>query len=681
MSNRLSECSSPYLLQHAENPVDWYPWGPEALEKARSENKPIFLSIGYSACHWCHVMNRESFQHKETADILNSLYVNIKVDREERPDLDKLYLQALMLIIGGAGWPLNVWLTPDLKPYHGATYLPHIPRPGVPSLAQQLLYLADAWQKKQSEVEATAERINLVLRQMAEVRVPPLPESTPWLDDAVKGCELQYDDKNGGFGRAPKFPQPLALRYLLLRAIDTQDKELFELVDHTAQSMARGGLFDQLGGGFHRYCVDPEWNVPHFEKMLYDNAQLCAFYAEMYAHTKTPFYKWVVDSLVLWLERDMTLENGGFCSSTDAESEDEEGRAFVWTPEQLAESLDENERQMFASFYSVKSPGNFGKGRSVLTQRKPISRCAKELGWDFELAVKVLESAREKAFEARENRVQPGIDEKAVATWNAQMTSALCLAARLAECADAHDLALKNGAFLLEQFGHKREDGTYPRVWTDGKAYGQALSEDLGAMALAFFDLYELTLHEPWLQKAVELYQELSVEYWSEEKKMAAQTHQSTSDILLRPYVFEDNPTPSGNSFFLECARRYYRLTGDQAAKERLAQGLQKVAPVAQQAPTSFGQVLRTAHLHQASSSDLVLGGTPEQAQPFLQALQGRFLPNLTLCTTTAPGISEELKTGRVAGKAYLCQNFTCGKPCESPDQLALQLSGELASK
>lgn len=606
MANRLSKSSSPYLLQHADNPVDWYPWGPEALEKAKAENKPIFLSVGYSACHWCHVMKRESFEHEQTAAVMNKLYVNIKVDREERPDIDRMYLQSLMLFSGNAGWPLNVWLTPDLKPFHGDSYVPHLPSPGAPSFGQRLLYLADAWKNKQSEVQAAADKVASALERMSDVNALPLPEEIEWIDEAVTQCEMLYDDRHGGFGETPKFPQPMALRFLLRYALDNDDGELFELVDHTAQAMSRGGLYDQLGGGFHRYTVDAEWDVPHFEKMLHDNAELCAFYAELYDHTETPFYKWVVDSLVLWLEREMLLENGGFCSSTDAESEEEEGRAFVWSVDQLDEILDKNERQMFTKFYNVTFAGNFTDGTSVLTQRKPISRCAKELGWDFELAVKILNTAREKAFDARLERVQPGRDEKVIASWNGLMTSALCLAARLTETEDAKELAIQNGEFLLAMFSKPNEDGSYPRVSVDSKAYGQALAEDLGAVALAFFDLYELTLEERWLEKAQELYGVLLKEYWDEEKHLTAQTSPYATDILFRPFSFDDNPAPSGNSLFLECARRFYNYNDDDKAKKILEDGLNKVAPLAMQAPTSFGTLLRTAHLHRSPSLELV---------------------------------------------------------------------------
>jgi uncharacterized protein len=674
MPNRLSECSSPYLLQHAENPVDWYPWGPEALEKAKKEKKPIFLSIGYSACHWCHVMKRESFEHQETADIINKLYIPVKVDREERPDLDQLYLKSLMLIMGNAGWPMNVWLTPDLKPYHGATYLPHVPKPGQASLAQTLLFLSKAWNEKRDEVEASAERVTMVLGQMADVNAPPMPEGTPWLDEAVRGCELAYDDKHGGFGQAPKFPQPLILRFLLLRALDTDDQELFELVDHTAQSMGRGGLYDQLGGGFHRYTVDAKWDVPHFEKMLYDNAQLCSFYAEMYAHTQTPFYKWVVDSLTLWLERDMTLENGGFCSSTDAESEEVEGRAFVWTHDQLGKVLDENERQMFEAFYSVTQEGNFVDHTNVLTQRKPISKCAKELGWDFELSVRVLESAREKAFDARAERPQPARDDKVVASWNGLMVSALCQAARLTQTEDAQDLAIRNGEFLIANLARKSDDGAYPRVWAKGKAYGQALAEDLGALTLAFFDLYELTLEQRWFDKALELYGELTENYWDEKRKLTAQTSPAATDLLMRPYVYEDNPTPSGHSLMLECARRHSHFTGDSRSEDILESGLNKIAPIAKEAPASFGFALRTAHLHSEVGSELVLGGNPAQGEAFLEALVGRLLPQVTVCSASTSGLNKELAKGKKPGQAYFCRERACGLPCSSAEELMEQL-------
>ena len=670
MPNRLIDSPSPYLRQHADNPVDWYPWGPEALQKAKDEQKPIFLSIGYSACHWCHVMKRESFEHEETARIMNECYINIKVDREERPDLDQMYLKSLMLIAGNAGWPMNMWLTPDLKPYHGGTYIPHVAKPGAASLAQQLLFLADAWSKKREEVEAAADRVSLVLQPMSNVAAPPLSKGTPWLDEAVRGCELNYDDKNGGFGQAPKFPQPLILSYLLLRAVHTKDTELFELIDHTAQSMGRGGLYDQLGGGFHRYCVDAAWDIPHFEKMLYDNAQLCSFYAELYAHTKTPFYKWVVDSLVLWLERDMTLENGGFCSSTDAESEQVEGRAFVWTPQQLAEVLDENERQMFSLFYNVTPNGNFLEGTSVLTQRRPISRCAKELGWDFELAVRVLESARDKAFDAREEREQPGRDDKVIASWNGQMVSALCKAARLTSTPDAQELAVKAGDFLLETFAQAQPDGSFPRVWAEGKAYGQALAEDLGALALAFLDLYELTLEDKWFEAARKLDSVLKSDYWDSERKLTAQTSPKTDDLLFRPFPFEDNPTPAGNSFMAELCRRLHQLTGDQESQDILHAILNKVSPIATKAPTSFGLLLRTGHLYDQAPSHLILGGTSEEGQAFLQALQGRLLPATAVASASTPGVSSNLAEGKKAGRAYFCHDYQCKKPVESCKEL-----------
>ena len=673
MSNSLSQAASPYLRQHGSNPVNWEEWGPKAFARAQKEQKPIFLSIGYSACHWCHVMNRESFSHQGTADILNQVYVPVKIDREERPELDKVFIQALMLITGSAGWPANLWLTPDLKPFYGGTYFPHEPKPGVPSFAQQLLFLAKAWKTKQSEVESSAEKVHLALLNMADVQAPALKEGSPWLDEAVQACEAQYDDTSGGFGQTPKFPQAMTLRFLLLRSIESDDRELFELVDHSAQAMGRGGLFDQIGGGFHRYCIDSSWTIPHFEKMLYDNAQLCAFYAEIYAHTKTPFYKWLVDSLVLWLERDMTLENGGFCASTDAEAENLEGGSFVWSRQQLAGVLDENERKMFAAFYDVGDTGNFSERASVLTQRKPISRCAKELGWDFELAVRVLESAREKVFDARAKRIQPKRDEKVIASWNGQMISSLCLAAKLCDTEDPENLALKAGHFLLQYFANKESDGQYPRVFAAESSYGKALAEDLASMVLAFFDLYELTLDALWFQKADELFRELTDKFWDEEKGLSAQSHPDTDDIPFKSYIFEDNAAPSSNSLFLECARRHYRFTGDSKSKETLELGIGKISALAVQAPTSLGFALRTAQLYQSASSTLILNDQPEQLS-FLRATYGKLLPNLSVIRTDTPGINKELIQGDKASKTYLLRNQSKAELITSPSELVTQL-------
>jgi uncharacterized protein YyaL (SSP411 family) len=675
MANRLKDSTSSYLLQHAQNPVDWYPWGPEALEKALTENKPIFLSIGYSACHWCHVMERESFESTRTAEIMNKLFVNIKVDREERPDIDAIYLKAVVLMTGHGGWPTSVWLTPDLKPFYGGTYFPPAPRHGQPSFAQVLLSLALAWRDKREEITTSAQELLDAVARLSELAEPPSPTADDWLDKAVSLCIAQHDDQAGGFGGAPKFPQAMTLRFLLLQAVANQDKELLELVDHSCEAMARGGIYDQLGGGFHRYSVDSHWTVPHFEKMLYDNALLLGLYADLVAHTGKPLYRWIVETLVAWLGREMTLPEGGFASSTDADSEGEEGKFFVWTPQDLALVLDDDERRLFTAYYEITPDGNFEDGQTVLTQKQPLERVAKALGWNLERAVAVLDSARAKALQARQRRMAPARDDKAAASWNAQTVSSLCRAARQAGIVEAQELALRAGRFLKDHFSSPGPHGELCRLVSVGQAQGIAQAEDVGSLVLAFFDLYELTLEDEWLAAALALHERLLKDYWDDNKALTAMTTPRSVDIPLRPFSFEDNATPSAQSLLLECARRHYRLTGDERSRTIWEKAMAAVAPLAQRAPTGLGLALQSAALFQAAGQELILGGSTEQAAGFLAAVQGRFVPNLLVARAESPGLDVALAQGKEAGKAYLCSGSSCQPPVTDVDALQDQLS------
>ncbi len=675
MPNRLQNSSSPYLLAHAENPVEWYPWGKEALDRAKAENKPIFLSIGYSACHWCHVMERESFESPKTAEIMNKLFVNIKVDREERPDIDAIYMKAVVLMTGHGGWPTSIWLTPDLKPFFGGTYFPLTPRPGQPSFAQLLLMLGAAWKDKPDEIESSAVELLNALKTMSDISVSPNPDPTAWLERAVTVCETQYDEKAGGFGSAPKFPQAMALKFLLIRAIETDDKELLELVDHSMEAMARGGLYDQLGGGFHRYTVDSDWTVPHFEKMLYDNALLCDLYCAMYAHSGKAIYRSVVEYLVSWLGDEMTLENGGFASSQDADSDGEEGKYFVWTPAQLSRVLDENERKLFTSFYQVTPAGNFENGASVLTRKLTLSRCAKELGWDLELANSVLESARNKAMAARAARTHPHRDDKALASWNAWMVSALCRAARHLDLPQARELALGAGEFLRQHFASPDSNGNHARLVFHGASQGTALSEDFASLFLAFFDLYEISLDDRWIQAALPLFDTLLKDFWDEERGLVAMTNPRTDDLPFRPYSFEDNATPSAQSLFMECARRHYRWTGKEASRELWEAAANRISDLAQQAPTGLGLALVSGSLMGGSHQDLIVSGSETSTTSYLDCLSGRFLPNLMVAKGESPSLDPALSQGKECGKAYLCQGSTCLEPVSSSDGLKELLS------
>jgi uncharacterized protein YyaL (SSP411 family) len=664
MPNRLHSSTSPYLQQHAHNPVDWYPWGSEALQKARAEDKPIFLSIGYSACHWCHVMERESFENPKTAEIMNKLFVNVKVDREERPDIDAIYMKSVVLMTGAGGWPTSVWLTPDLKPFFGGTYFPPAPRAGQHSFPQILLLLGAAWRDKRAGILASADDLIDAVARLSEVsEAAGTGQGESCLERAVEVCRGQYDRRDGGFGGAPKFPQAMTLRFLLLRAVQDNDGDLLEMVRRSADAMARGGLHDQLGGGFHRYCVDAGWSVPHFEKMLYDNALLLGLYADLAAYGAEPLYRQVVERLVDWLAREMSLGHGGFASSTDADSEGVEGRYFVWTPQQVEEALEGEERELFSLFYGVSKPGNFEAGATVLTQRRSLAECARQLGWTGERAAAVLERARAQALQARRLRVAPGRDDKALASWNALTVSSLCRAAGQLGMAEAAKLALRAGDFLRTHFCLPGEDGELARLVAAGRARGHALAEDVGALVLAFMDLYELTLEDAWLEPALSLYQTLIADYWDQDKGLTAMTPARASDIPLRPSDYEDNATPSAHSLLLECARRHFRLTGQARSRAIWEKASASVAPLASRAPTGLGLALQSAVLFQAPSQELVLGGPAEQAREFLPALQGRLLPNLIVARAETPGIAAELGQAKEPGKAYLCSGSSCQPP------------------
>ncbi len=685
MPNRLKDSTSSYLLAHADNPVDWYPWGEEALERAKKENKPIFLSIGYSACHWCHVMEREAFRNPETADILNRLFVPIKVDREERPDLDKIFMQSVLLMTGQGGWPMSVWLTPDLKPFYGGTYFPARPQNGLPSLAQLSLSLAHSWKNKEVEVRASAEKLHGALLELEKVSFAedqyPTSDRQEWFDWAIEACQARFDEVNGGFGVAPKFPQPMVLSFLLHYAVQESDADLFHLVELSAEKMARGGLFDQLGGGFHRYCVDPAWTVPHFEKMLYDNALMLEFYAELYGATETPLARWICETLFRWLEEEMKLPTGGYAASQDADSEEGEGAYFRWTPGQLEEILEPQEREIFSTFFQVTRAGNFQDGSSVLSQPQTMSRCAKELGWEFELAVSVLAKAKAKALEARQQRPRPKRDDKLIGSWNSMLLSALCRAARLLGGDDFRKAAEKLGLLLLERFVPSDHLPTSPRHWAQGAPHGRATSEDLGGLILGFWDLYELTLQDRYQAAGEELYRLLESDYWDEERGLVALTASGQDDLPHRPFSFEDNATPSGHSLFLECARRRHLFRGDEASQHRLEKGLQTVQPLLQRAPTGLGFALRTALLSNLLPSHLMLRLPQERREDFLAVLNTQLLPTLQVVSSDTPGVDPVLLEGREGEGAWLCWGGACQPKAATPEELRARFEAALSEE
>src|SRR5215218_927111 len=508
MANKLAQETSPYLLQHKDNPVDWYPWGEEALSRAREEDRSILLSIGYSACHWCHVMERESFEDEETARLMNERFIAIKLDREERPDLDSVYMQACQTMTGQGGWPLNVFLTPEQVPFYAGTYFPPQPRGGLPSWRMVLEAVSDAWEQRRDEIRSGADRIVRQLQGGALLQPSKEPMDARLLDDAARALREQYDPVHGGFGGAPKFPPASAIE-LLLRRGDT------EMSSHTLREMTSGGMYDQVGGGFARYSVDAYWLVPHFEKMLYDNALLSRLYLETYQATGDTFYRRIAEETLNYVLRDMTSEEGGFYSAEDADSEGEEGKFYVWTPEELEAVLDPEEASLAARYWDVIAQGNF-EGKNILHVARQPEAVADEFGLSTEELWARIATIRAKLFAVREERVRPGRDEKILAAWNGLMLRSFALAARVTGREDYHEAAIENATFIVEKL---KEDGRIHRSYKDGRARFNGYLKDYAMVADGLVALYEATFETRWLVEADALLDAVTELFWDEEKR------------------------------------------------------------------------------------------------------------------------------------------------------------------
>ncbi|MGB2796877.1 MAG: thioredoxin domain-containing protein, partial [Phycisphaerae bacterium] len=544
-SNRLAGASSPYLLQHASNPVDWHEWGKEALARARREDKPIFLSIGYSTCHWCHVMAHESFEDAETAALMNAHFVCIKVDREERPDLDELYMAAVHAMGAGGGWPLNVFLTPDLKPFYGGTYWPPQDHAGRPAFRRVLRTVADAYAKRRRQIQGAADQVATALGGLSLAAAPSPGEPTADLfDRALAEWRSDFDEPWGGFGGAPKFPPATALRALLRIHDRTGDADALRMVERTLDAMAAGGIRDHLGGGFHRYAVDREWLVPHFEKMLYDNALLALAYLE--AHQATGEARWadVTRETLEYLLRDLADPAGGFHSAQDADSEGVEGKFYVWTPAQLREILGPDDARLAASYYDVSETGNF-EGANILHAAKPIEVVARMEGLKPDVFRERLEAARAKLLEARARRVPTGTDDKVLADWNALAISALATAHRVLGEARYGQAAGRAADFLLAN--RDPREGLL-HAWRSGRGHTPAFRDDYAYLADALVDLYEATFEPRWVREATTLGDEMIRRFWDAQAGAFFRTRAEADDVLVRLKGAHDGALPSGNS-------------------------------------------------------------------------------------------------------------------------------------
>ncbi|HEY8833115.1 MAG TPA: thioredoxin domain-containing protein [Gemmatimonadaceae bacterium] len=676
MPNRLSKETSPYLLQHADNPVNWYPWGPEALESAKSEDKPILLSIGYAACHWCHVMAHESFEDEDTARLMNEKFVNIKVDREERPDIDGIYMQAVQAMTGHGGWPMTMFLLPDGSPFFGGTYYPPDDRQGLPSFRRVLESVSDAYTKRRPQVAETAGQLKEIY-ETNKVRAQSEGTLSPkLLETAYRSLLQKYDERNGGFGSAPKFPSTMALDFLLRYWKRTGTPHALDIVTNSFQKMARGGIYDQVGGGLARYSVDASWLVPHFEKMLYDNALLIRLGANLWQATRNEEVRRVVIETAEWVGREMTSPDGGFYSSLDADSEGHEGKFYVWGEEELDSLLGADSR-VFKIYYGVARGGNF-EGKNILFVRTDPGFAAKRAGVDDEMLAAVLARARRILYDARARRIWPGRDEKILASWNGLMLRGVATAARVFDHKDFRDLAIRNAEFL---FSTMVRNGRVMRSHKEGVSRISGFLEDHAAVALGFLAVYELTFDQRWVERADEIARATIEWFWDDTVGAFFDTARDAEQLIARPRDVTDNATPSGTSLAIELLFHLSELQHNTELRRRAAFTLESLADTMTRYPTAFGHLLGCADMELNGAIEVALVGDI-RSSPFKaleRVVAEQYVPALVLAGG-APAASGPVKLlndrplidGEPA--AYVCRAYTCDKPVTEPQELSAQL-------
>ncbi len=689
MPNRLAHESSPYLLQHRDNPVDWYPWGDEALEKARREDKPIFLSIGYSACHWCHVMEHESFENAAIAGVLNEYFVPIKVDREERPDLDQIYMNAVQMLTGHGGWPMSVFLTPDLKPFYGGTYWPPRSSRGMPGFDQILAAVNDAWKNRREQALTAADQLTAELQNIS---VAGNGESTPnklnfdLIDTAVGQLRRAFDNTYGGFGQAPKFPHPVDLQLLVRIAHRTGQQGPLDMVRLTLDRMAAGGIYDHLGGGFARYSVDAGWLVPHFEKMLYDNALLAGAYLDAYLVTGDGSYARVLRETLDYIIRDMTDPAGGFYSTEDADSEGHEGLFYTWTPGEIEAVLGDERGATFGRVYDVSDVGNF-EGRNILNLPKTLEQCAAILNREpHELAAELADS-REKLFAAREKRVRPGRDDKVIVSWNGLMIDAMARAGEVLNEPEYVITAAEAAGFILSRM--RRDNGRLLHTARGGVAKLDAYLDDYTSLANGLVSLYEANFNERWIEEAVRLMKVVLEKFADTAGGGFFYTAADHEQLITRTKELTDSSTPSGNALAANALLRLGRLLGRSdyldAAEKTLMAGLS----VMERAPMAAGQMLVALDRYLGPSHELALVGdmARDDTKTAIASMGRRYLPRTvkaardstsTDASATRSSRLDELFAGKESADGrpvlYVCQNFACQAPAVGLTAIEMQL-------
>lgn len=681
MPNRLINETSPYLLQHAHNPVDWYPWGDEALERARDEDKPILISIGYSSCHWCHVMERESFENEDTARLMNDNFVCVKVDREEHPDVDHVFMQSVQAMTGRGGWPLTVFLTAQGEPFYGGTYFPPEDAHGLPGFPRVLQTVAEAYMNRRPLVTDAAERLTSSIKQMSSIEASVGHVGPDILDQAYQALVPQFDDQNGGFGLAPKFPQPMILNFLLRSYNRTRDPQALNMVELTLDRMAAGGIYDQIGGGFHRYSTDAHWLVPHFEKMLYDNALLSLLYLHAYQITRNPEYRRITEETLDYVLREMTDPKGGFYSAQDADTEGEEGRYYVWTAQEIIDVLGQEEGALIGRYFGASEQGNF-EGRNILHIPNVIDTFAVKSGIKAEDLLAIVERSKDKLLKAREQRARPGRDDKILTSWNGMMLQSFAEAACILEREDYRRAAIACAAFLLDEL---RDGDLLMHSYKGGKASIPGYLDDYSLLIGGLLAVHQASFDQRWLEEAISLADIMIQRFWDGEAEgLFYDTADDHSTLFIRPRDTVDSVKPCGGSAAADVLLRLSIITGNTDYESRAVAALSSLREQMTAYPRAFGNWLCALDFNLASPKEIAVAGFYEkpETQALLRIIHGRYMPNKVvvgvapseLYTPKAAPLLENRTMLDGRPTVYLCQKYACQAPTTDPEALQEQL-------
>ena len=671
MANRLANETSPYLLQHKDNPVDWFPWGEEAFARAREDNKPLLVSIGYSACHWCHVMERESFEDQGTAELMNELFVNVKVDREERPDVDDVYMSAVQAMSGSGGWPMTVFLTPEGKPFFAGTYFPKEDHRGMPSFGRVLRGVANAWDEQRDQVMAQADEITAAIGR--EVPAEAGPITSEHLQASYEQLTASMDRRHGGFGGAPKFPQVPSLEFLLRVMHESWAPEAADLLRLTLDRMAAGGIYDHLGGGFARYATDQIWLVPHFEKMLYDNALLAHLYLRASQELGSDVYAMVARETLDYILRDLSVEGGGLASAEDADSEGVEGKFYVFDHSEFEEVVG-NDADLVGEVLGVTGAGNF-EGSNILHLAEPLAEVAEKYGLGESDVAATVTAAKQKLLAVRDKRVRPGLDDKVITAWNGLALRALAEAGAVWKDERYLAAARDNARFVLSEL--RLDDGRLLRSYRAGKAQVPAFLEDYAAYAVGLFTLYQASGEVEWYEAALELTVAIIDLFWEDDRFYA--TGRDAEQLITRPTDLMDNPSPSGNSLAAEALLMAALYTGDPDLFERAEAAMRAGAALAGRYPSAVGHLLAVAHSWQRPPKEVAIVGS--DAGNLVDVVWERYRPALVLATDPGDGsgLAVPLLSGRTPhdgpALAYVCERFVCQAPVKTAQELSSQLT------